>query len=173
MASIIIFLDDCGLHVVQSRTGMLFSSEKCKHIQQFGNHFYLICRCCDEPTRAPCSWKHHSPPWLWGCSSCTSSTPAGWCMALCTLNLATAPKVTNASCPFWRGTLNYRFIHSLSGCFWLLWARVHVSDLWFSLSSWVFTLLCSPTLREDTPWSTKKTYLMWTASLRGLAFYNI
>lgn len=108
-----------------SRTGLLFRSEKCNHIQQFGNHFHLICRCCDKPSRAPCSWKHHSPPWLWGCSSCTSSTPAGWCMASCTLNLATAPKVTNASCPFWLGTLNYRFIQS-SGCFWLLWARVQM-----------------------------------------------
>lgn len=126
MASVIIFLDDCGLHIVQSRTELLFSSEKCNHIQQFGNHFHLICRCCDEPTWAPCSWKRHSPPWLWGCSSCTSSTPAGWCMASCTLNLATAPKVTNASCLFWRGTLNYRFIHSLSGCFWLLLARVQM-----------------------------------------------
>lgn len=109
-----------------SRTALLFSSEKCNYIQLFGNHLHLICRCCDEPTRAPCSWKHHSPPWLWGCSSCTSSTPAGWCMASCTLNLATTPKVTNASCHFWRGTLNYRFIHILPGCVWLLWACVQM-----------------------------------------------
>lgn len=109
MAIIIAFLDVCGL--------------------QTWIQFDVVCRCCEEPTRAPCSWKHHSPPWLWGCSLCMCSTPAGWCMASCTLNLATPPKVTNASCPSWQGTLNYRYIHSFflspgfsQYVYWCLWS---------------------------------------------------
>lgn len=80
-------------------------------------HFQLICRCCDEPSRVPCSWRHHSPPWSWGCSSCTCSTPAGWCTASSTPNLATAPRLTNASRPSWQGTPNCRYLHRFTGCF--------------------------------------------------------
>lgn len=141
------------------------------HIQSI--HFDVDCRCCEEPTRALCSWKHHSPPWLWGCSLCMCSTPAGWCMASCTLNLATAPKVTNASCPSWQGTLNYRCIQFFLNIQALVIMWTDVCYLCLHLSSWVFTLLYSATQREDTPWSTKKTNLMWTASLRGLVYYNI
>lgn len=87
------------------------------HSEFSAMHFQLICRCCDEPNRVPCSWRHHSPPWSWGCSSCTSSTPAGWCTASSTPNLATAPRVTNASRPSWQGTPNCRYLHRFTGCF--------------------------------------------------------
>lgn len=149
------------------------------YIQFSAVRFKLICRCCDEPKRAPCSWKHRSPPWSWGCSPCTCSTPAGWCTASCTPNLATAPRVTNALRPSWQGTPNYRYLHSFTGCF-ILGERNNKHCMWNNLwylcpwlSSWVFTLLSGPTQREDTPWSTKKSNLMWTESLRGLVYYNI
>lgn len=148
------------------------------HVQPvFSKHVQLVYRCCDEAKRAPCSWKRPSPPWSWGCSSCTCSTPVGWCMASCTPNLATDPRVKNASHPSWQGAPNYRYPHSFAGCFNLGEANNKYVDscLWYlcpCLSSWVFTLLSSPMQRGDTPWFTKKTNLMSTASSRGSVYYD-
>lgn len=170
MASFIIFLDDCGLHVVE-----------------------LDCCLVQKVQSNPTIWESSSThlQMLWRANASTMFLKTSfttlivgvfvvyvlhtcWVMyGIVYTKPCDNPKSDKCILPFLAGnpklqvnTQSFRVLLAfVSTC-------TDVSDLWLPLSSWVFTPLCSPTQREDTPWSTKKTYLMWTASLRGLALYN-